>query len=74
MCSWVVKSLYIVDSGMFPTYDVDKTHNSIVKIPLLASRFLQNGHDTLGEISKQKLATTNSFHILGGSFFAHPSS
>ena len=27
----------------------------------------------MGDISEQKLATTDSFCIFGGSFFAHPS-
>ena len=27
----------------------------------------------MGKISKQKLATTNSFCVFGDSFFAHPS-
>ena len=27
----------------------------------------------MGEISKQKLATIDSFRVFGGNFFAHPS-
>ena len=27
----------------------------------------------MGEIAEQKLTTTNSFHVFGGSFSAHPS-
>ena len=50
--------------------------NSILNIPWFhtpASHFSRNGHDTMGDISEQKLAATDSFRIFGGSFFAHSS-
>ena len=52
-------------------YDIDKTHNSILKIPWFhtpSSHFSRNGRDTMGNISKQKLAMIDSFHIYGSSF------
>ena len=36
--------------------------------------FSQNVHDTMGDISEQKLAMADSFHVSGGTFFAYPSS
>ena len=68
------KTLDILASSIISTYDVDKAHNSIIKMPLFhapASHFSRIGHDTRGEISDQKLATTNSFRILV-EFFCPP--
>ena len=48
----------IIASSILSPYDVDKTLNSILKIPsfhTLASQFSRNGHDTMGEIAQQKL-------------------
>ena len=69
------KTLDILASSIIYKYDINKTQNIIRKISLFhtpASRFLQNGHDTMGEFAEKKLAKTDSFHILGCSFFAHP--
>ena len=57
------------------TYDIDKTNNIILKIPLFytpASHFSRIVHDTMGDIAEQKLTTMNSFCVFGVSFFAHP--
>ena len=69
------KTLDIVASSIIYTYDVDKTHNSIQKIPCLhkpASHYSLNRHDPMNNTVEQKLATTKSIRIFGGSFFAHP--
>ena len=73
---WVGKTLDSIASSIISTYDMDKIHNSILKIPWFHtpdSCFSWNRHDTMGNINNSKLATTNLFCIFGGSFFAHPS-
>ena len=73
---WVGKNLDIIESRIISAHDVDKSQNSILKIALFhtpASHISQNRHDTMGNIVDQKLATTNSFLVFGGSFSAHPS-
>ena len=65
------KTLDIVSSSIISIYDVNKMQNSILKIPLFhtpAPHFSRNGHDTMGDISKQKLDMTDSFCIYGGIF------
>ena len=72
--SWMVKTLDVIASSIISTYDIDKTQNSIRKIPWFhtpISYFSLNGHDTMGDISEWKLAMRNLFRIFGGSFFAH---
>ena len=57
------------------TYDIDKTHNSTLKIPWFhtpASQFSQNGHYTMGKIAEWKMVTMNIFRIFRGIFFAYP--
>ena len=69
------KNLYIVSSSIISMYDINKTQNSILKMPwfhTLASHFSQNGHDTIGNISEWKLAMTNLFCIFGGNFLPIP--
>ena len=47
---------------------INKMQNSILNIPRFYSpdsHFSQVGHDTMGKISKQKPAMTDSFHIHG---------
>ena len=64
-----------VASSIISMYGVDKTQNSILKVPLfhiLASDFSRNRHGTMGDIAKRKLVITDSLHIFGSSFFAHP--
>ena len=61
------KFLDIVNSRKISTRDVNKTHNSILNIPwfhTLDSPFPQKEHDIMGEIFKQKPATTNSFCVM----------
>ena len=68
------KTLYIVASSKNYRYDVNKTQNSILKIPWFhtpASHFSRNRHDTMGDIADQKLATIKPFRIFGGIFSAH---
>ena len=69
------KTLDIVDSSIISTYDIDKMQNSILNMPLFhtpASHFSRKGNDTMGNIDKQKLETTNSFHVFGSTIFSHP--
>ena len=54
---WVGFFLDIVAYSIISTHDVDKTHISILNIPLFhttVSRFLLNGYDIMGKIGKQK--------------------
>ena len=69
------KTLDIGDYCIISTYDVNKMQNSILKISqfhIPASHLPQNRHDTMGDIAKRKLVITDSLHIFGSSFFAHP--
>ena len=66
----------IVASGVNYMIDVDKTQNIILNIPWFhtpASHFSRNLHETVGNIDKKQMATMQSFHICGCSFFPHPS-
>ena len=57
-------------------YDVDEMQNGILKIPWFhtpASHFSRNVHDTMSNISDQKMETMALLCIFGGSFFANPS-
>ena len=57
---WVEKNLDIIASNINSTYDVNKTQNSILNMPWFhtpASHFSRNRYDTMGEISKQNMAT-----------------
>ena len=70
------KTLDIVAYSILYMYDVDKTQNSILQMPYLHTppyHSSQNVHNTMGDITDQKLATTNLFCVFGGSIFAHPS-
>ena len=52
---WVGKTLGILDSSIMYMYDIDKTQNIILKIPLFhipASHFWRNRHDTMGKIAE----------------------
>ena len=72
---WVVKNMDILASSLIYMYGVDKTHNSILNMPLFhtpASHLSRNGHYTMGKIYEWKLATTNLFRIFGGRFFPQP--
>ena len=65
----------IVASGIISMYDVNKTHNSILKTPwfhTLASHYSRNRHDTIGDIAKKNIMTAGSLRIFGCSFSAHP--
>ena len=71
-----------MDSGIFYTYDFDKTYNSILKIPIFhwlptpASNFSRDGTATMYEIVKtqqEKLVTTKSLIVFGRIFLANPS-
>ena len=69
---WVGKTLYIVDSSIIYTYDIDNTQTIILKIPWFhtpSSHYSQNEHDTMEKIVEWKLATMNLFHIFCGGFF-----
>ena len=69
--SWVGKNLDIVASSITSMYDINKTKNSILKIPWFhtpVSIFSRNGHDNMGKINKWKLTTTKWFRIFGGIF------
>ena len=73
--SWVGKTLDIVASSMTYMYDINKTKNSILKIPWFhtpVSIFSRNGHDNMGNIYKWKLTTTKWFPIFGGIFLPIP--
>ena len=52
-----------------------RTQNIILKIPWFytpASRFSRNRHDTMGDISEQKMTNTEPFCVFGGSFLPIP--
>ena len=72
------KSMDIVASGMFSMYEVNKMSNSILMIPWFfwlptpASSFLQNSHDTMGKIPKQKMPTKNHYTFLVAIFSPVP--
>ena len=69
------KTLDIIASSIISTYDVDKTQNIILKVPLFhtpASNFSRNVHDTMCKITKKKLATRDSLRFFGGGYFACP--
>ena len=65
---WLGKTTDNLSSSIISTYDANRMQNSTLKIPWFhtpASHFSQNGHDTMGDISKNKLAMTDSFRIYG---------
>ena len=73
--SWVGKTWDIVEYSIISAYDTNKTHNSILKIPLFLtpySHLSQNGHGTMDYIAQWTIETTNLLRIFDGSFFAHP--
>ena len=64
----------IVSYNIISMYNVDKTQNVILKMPLFhtpGSHFSRKGNGTMGKIAKQKLAMTYSFRIYVGSFLAN---
>ena len=70
------KNLDIIASSINYTYEVNKMQNSILNIPWFhtpSSHFSRNGDDTMGDISEQKLAMTNSSRVFGGIYSTHPS-
>ena len=74
---WLGKTMDILASSIISTHDVDKTQNSILKVPWFhtpASHFSRNRNDTMGKIAERKLPMVDSFWIFSGSFFAHFSS
>ena len=56
-------------------YDADNIQNSILKMPgfyTSASHFSRNGHDTAGNVDKQKLTTTELFRVIVAVFLPIP--
>ena len=66
----------IIASSIISTYYVNKTHNSILKVPWFhapGSHFSKYIYDTMGNISEQKLAKVDSFRTFDGILSVHTS-